>query len=60
MACMKNPALIVVQRLVSITYTTALSLTIDNPVNMKNDAVYLFSGTNDTVVVQGNGLGNDQ
>ena len=52
-ACMENPALIVVSQLVSITYTTALSLAIDNPINMKNDPVYLFSGTRDSVVVQG-------
>ena len=52
-ACMENPALIVVSELVSITYMTALSLAIDNPINMKNDPVYLFSGTGDSVVVQG-------
>ena len=57
-ACMEKPALIVVPELVNITYMTALSLTIDNPINIKNDPVYLFSGTRDTVIVQGTGKYN--
>ena len=50
---MKYPELISVSELVKITYSTALSLTIDSPSNMKNDRVYLFSGSQDTVVKQG-------
>ncbi len=52
-SCMKYPELISVSELVKITYSTALSLTIDSPSNMKNDRVYLFSGSQDTVVKQG-------
>ena len=52
-ACMKSPDLISVDKLVTITYTTALSDSIDNPTNMASDRVYLFSGTKDTVVNPG-------
>ena len=50
---MKSPELIVVSQLVTITYTAAVFLTIDSPSNIKNDNVYLYSGTADTVVVPG-------
>lgn len=52
-ACMKNPELIFTFELVSITYSTALTGTIDNPSHLANDRVYLFSGTLDSVVVPG-------
>ena len=50
---MKSPDLISVDELVTITHTTALSGTIDEPSYMANDRVYLFSGTKDTVVNPG-------
>ena len=50
---MKSPELISVDKLVTITYTTALSDTIDKPSHLANDRVYLFSGTKDTVVNSG-------
>ena len=52
-ACMKSPELISVDKLVAITYITALTDTIDKPSHMANDRVYLFSGTKDTVVNSG-------
>ena len=52
-ACMKDPELISVAELVSITETTALSGFIDPPAYLKEDAVWLFSGTADTVVDSG-------
>ena len=55
-SCMLYPENISVQELINITYATALSLTIDKPSNLKNDKVYLFSGTKDTVVVPGEWL----
>ena len=50
---MTTPEKISVAELVSVTYTTALSKTIDSPSNMKKHKVYLFSGTEDTIVVPG-------
>lgn len=47
------PIEIDVSELVSITYGTSLTGTIDLPSNLKMDRVYLFSGTKDTVVVPG-------
>ena len=52
-ACTTAPGLISVSKLVAITYTTALSLTIDPPSHLKASRVYLFSGTLDSVVVPG-------
>lgn len=52
-ACMKKPDEIDVPELVTITHTTALTGTIDLPANLDGDRVYLFSGTKDSVVVQG-------
>lgn len=53
-ACTINPELISVQELVVITYDTAATFTIDPPVHMKDDQVYIFTGLYDHVVVQGN------
>ena len=50
---MKSPALISVTELVTITYNTAATETIDPPSYLNNDHVYLFSGTLDTVVNPG-------
>lgn len=50
---MKSPIDINVSELVSITYSTSLTGTIDLPRNLKMDRVYLFSGTKDTVVDPG-------
>ena len=50
---MTTPEAISVTELVRITYSTALTDTIDNPTNIKNHKVYLFSGSKDTVVVPG-------
>lgn len=52
-ACMKLPIGIDVAELVAITRTTARTETIDSPDNLNGDRVYLFSGTKDSVVVQG-------
>ena len=52
-SCMTYPSLISVTQLVSITYSTALTNAIDHPINMKDSRVYLFSGTQDSVVKQG-------
>ena len=52
-ACMLHPELILTAELVSITYTTALTATIDSPSHLKGDRVYLFSGALDTVVLPG-------
>eukprot|EP01029_Cantina_marsupialis_P027871 TRINITY_DN774109_c0_g1_i1.p1 TRINITY_DN774109_c0_g1~~TRINITY_DN774109_c0_g1_i1.p1 ORF type:complete len:333 (-),score=81.22 TRINITY_DN774109_c0_g1_i1:603-1601(-) len=52
--CMKTPDLISVTELEAITYQTHYTTdTIDNPHNMKGSRVYLFSGTEDTVVFPG-------
>ena len=53
-ACMVKPELISVPELVQITYNTAATLTIDPPAHMAGDQVYIFSGSRDDVVVQGN------
>lgn len=53
-ACTLNPDLISVPELVQITYNTAATLTIDPPAHMKGDQVYIFTGSRDDVVVQGN------
>ncbi len=52
-ACTKSPELISVEELITVTYTTALSGTIDQPSHLANDRVYLFSGSLDSVVVPG-------
>lgn len=52
-ACMKTPAAISVAELVTITYITALSGTIDPPSHLSDDNVYLYSGTLDSVVAPG-------
>ena len=51
--CMKDPNKISVNKLVYITYTTAMTRTIDFPSNLKDDRVFLLSGALDTVVVPG-------
>ena len=43
------------EKLVDITYATAATATIDPPKEMKGDGVFLISGTNDSVVVPGEG-----
>ena len=52
-ACKVAPDLINVTTLVDITHTVATDGLIDDPQNMADDKVYLFSGTLDTVVVPG-------
>lgn len=53
-ACMVHPELISVPELIKITYATyTTTRTIDDPGNMKDHRVFLFSGTLDTVVVPG-------
>lgn len=51
--CMESPGKINVGYLQQVTRNTAATLTIDPVSNMYNHRVYLFSGTHDTVVVQG-------
>jgi poly(3-hydroxybutyrate) depolymerase len=52
--CMREPQNINVDELVAITDTTyATSGTVDNPTNMANDKVWVFSAMNDTVVATG-------
>ena len=53
MACMKQPTQINVQTLVTFTYDSAKDGSIDPPEDMKDDKVFLLSGTKDTTVVQG-------
>lgn len=55
---MSQPELISVPELVTVTRAAAICLTIDDPSNMKNHKVFLFSGTNDTEVVPGENLNN--
>ena len=51
---MVSPELVSVPELINVTYTTFYTThTIDDPSNLRNDQVFLFSGTHDTVVVQG-------
>jgi hypothetical protein len=52
-SCTTTPSLISIPELVTITKATALSGYIDAPIHMKDDAVWLFSGTKDTVVDTG-------
>ena len=52
-ACMRTPDLIDVGALVQITRNTELTHTIDPLSNVKTGRVYLFSGSEDTVVVPG-------
>ena len=54
-SCMRNPELISVPELVQITRNTQLTGTIDAVSNLAGSRVYVFSGLNDTVVVQGVG-----
>ena len=51
--CMVHPQLISVSELVAVTHATAAILAIDEPANMKNHSVYLFSGALDNVLVPG-------
>ena len=51
--CMKYPNLIVVDELVAATAYAANLLSIDNPYTIKDHKVWLFSGTEDSVVVSG-------
>lgn len=51
--CMKQPDLISISWLRSITYATAASLTIDPVEGMKHSQVYLMSGKYDTIVASG-------
>ena len=52
-ACTTEPDLISVQELVAVTFSTALTDTIDSTKHMASDKVYLFSGVQDSVVVPG-------
>ncbi|XP_064405963.1 poly(3-hydroxybutyrate) depolymerase-like [Halichondria panicea] len=52
-ACTKSPELISVDKLIAITYTTALGGTIDKPSHLSSDRVYLFSGSLDSIVNPG-------
>lgn len=52
-ACMLTPYLISVDALVSETKAMALERKIDDSSHLESTRVYLFSGTKDTVVVQG-------
>lgn len=54
---MVSPELMSVSELINVTYTTFYAThTIDDPSNLRNDKVFLFSGTRDTVVVQGKSM----
>lgn len=48
--CMDGTAII--SELIEATNYAAATLSIDQPSNLKNDKVWLFSGKNDTVVSQ--------
>ena len=52
-ACMTTPELISVAELVTVTYSTAYTGTIDPPSYLTHDHVYLYSGKLDTVVNPG-------
>jgi hypothetical protein len=54
-SCTKDPVLISVTELVAITHNTAATFTIDSPDNLKNDKVFVFAGTLDSVVHSGVG-----
>jgi hypothetical protein len=49
----RDPAQINVNELVTITRSTYLTGTIDNPANMADDKIWAFSALNDTVVATG-------
>ena len=51
--CMTDPDKISVEELITITKNTEATLTIDSTDNLASDHIYLFSGTKDYVVVQG-------
>eukprot|EP00761_Pharyngomonas_kirbyi_P011608 gb/GECH01011634.1/.p1 GENE.gb/GECH01011634.1/~~gb/GECH01011634.1/.p1 ORF type:complete len:342 (+),score=60.29 gb/GECH01011634.1/:1-1026(+) len=51
--CMKDPVLISVTELETITFTTHASGFIDNPKHLANDRVFLISGQKDSVVKTG-------
>ena len=51
--CMTVPSLIDVQKLVEATEFAYATGTIDNPSHLSKDRVFLFSGSNDTVVHPG-------
>ena len=53
---MTEPDLISVPELVSVTFSTALTGTIDSTKYMASDKVYLFSGALDSVVLPGEAL----
>ena len=53
--CMNQPQDISVEKLVDNTYATAATGTIDPPEEMKGDGVFLISGTNDSIIVPGEG-----
>ena len=55
-SCMKHPDLISVTELVTITYNTAATATIDPLSYLNNDCVYLLAGTLDSVVNPGEHL----
>ena len=52
-ACMVSPSLISVDSLVLVAHNTAATGTIDPLSNLKDDRVYVFSGTEDSVVHTG-------
>ena len=52
-SCTKNPELISVAELVSITLTTAATFTIDSPKHIANDRIFVYAGTLDSVVLPG-------
>jgi hypothetical protein len=50
---MKIPAMINVASLITHTNLVFANASIDDPANMKNQQIYLFSGTSDATVVPG-------
>eukprot|EP00055_Hartaetosiga_balthica_P013341 m.68078 g.68078 ORF g.68078 m.68078 type:complete len:364 (+) comp8234_c0_seq1:87-1178(+) len=52
-SCMKDPALISLADLIAATTFAASALSIDNPINMRGDKIWLFTGQKDSVVVSG-------
>eukprot|EP00056_Hartaetosiga_gracilis_P008501 m.121629 g.121629 ORF g.121629 m.121629 type:complete len:348 (-) comp12924_c0_seq4:3958-5001(-) len=52
-SCMKDPALISLADLIAATTFAASALSIDNPINMRSDKIWLFTGHKDSVVVSG-------
>eukprot|EP00730_Choanoeca_flexa_P013702 TRINITY_DN5607_c0_g2_i1.p1 TRINITY_DN5607_c0_g2~~TRINITY_DN5607_c0_g2_i1.p1 ORF type:complete len:340 (+),score=56.70 TRINITY_DN5607_c0_g2_i1:117-1136(+) len=51
--CMKDPSLIYVQNLIDATDYAFATGTIDDPANIANDKIWIFTGEKDTVVVPG-------